>query len=71
MDTRLTQERRETASPSWSTTTPDRRPQPNPAAARPAGAPNAAAPTVAERLSNDPLRATDRYRLVMPYSLRV
>ena len=47
-------------------------PMQNPREPRLAEAPKSAAeraPT--DRLSEDPMRRTDRYRLVMPYSLRV
>ena len=75
MNSRLTQERSENASPSRQATIADRRSHGNQATVR---QPTTSQPqptplglTVAERHSSDPLRATDRYRLVMPYSLRV
>lgn len=48
----------------------ERRTSDDPAGATKAG-PNARPKENREHLSPDPMRATDRYRLVMPYSARV
>jgi hypothetical protein len=50
-------------------TPPTRTSRPDPASARSAAAPPV--PKSDPRLSEDPMRRTDRYRLVMPWSARM
>lgn len=75
MNSRLELDRGGAPQTSWSTNASDRWSPGTPLPARPptGGRPNLATPplTVEDRHSCDPMRATDRYRLVMPYSLRV